>query len=350
MAITITSPVSRQVVQRQGNNTALLTITGSVTGVVTQVQAMATVMAGGSGISTPWVAIDSSIIGGQYFGGLTLDAGGWYSISVRSMNGSTVVDTATVSKVGVGEVFILCGQSNSANFEQTITTPTDDRVSAANYVTGIWQFAVDPQPDPLGNGGTSGSVWPTAFSEVASVLNLPVGLLMTGVGGTSIAQWLPGGTLFPNLEAALAYVGVNGARSILWCQGEQDTLLGTTEAVYQSDLSTIIAATRSYAQWDVPWMVSQTSYTLGQTSSAVIAAQQAVVNGIDILSGPYTDQYGSAYRYDNIHFNLTGQLAVGGDWACDILLESIYPIQWIDPQHGSISNVMSVNSSQYKNR
>lgn len=157
MAITITSPISRQVVQRQGNNTALLTITGSVTGVVTQVQAMAIVMAGGSGISTPWVAIDSSIIGGQYSGGLTLDAGGWYSISVRSMNGSNVVDTATVSKVGVGEVFILCGQSNSANFEQTITTPTDDRVSAANYVTGIWQFAVDPQPDPLGNGGTNGS-------------------------------------------------------------------------------------------------------------------------------------------------------------------------------------------------
>lgn len=182
------------------------------------------------------------------------------------------------------------------------------------------------------------------------MLNLPVGLLMTGVGGTSIAQWLPGGTLFPNLEAALAYVGVNGARSILWCQGEQDTLLGTTEAVYQSDLSTIIVATRNYAQWDVPWMVSQTSYTLGQTSSAVIAAQQAVVNGIDILSGPYTDQYGSAYRYDNIHFNLTGQLAVGGDWACDILLESIYPIKWIDPQHGvylkrNVSEFLTIQKS-----
>lgn len=85
---------------------------------------------------------------------------------------------------------------------------------------------------------------------------------------------------------------------------------------------------------DMPWMVSQTSYISGQTSAAVIAAQQAVVNGIDIFAGPYTDQYGSAYRYDNTHFNLAGQRAVGGDWACDILLESIYPIQWIDPQNG----------------
>lgn len=42
MAITITSPVERQVIQRQGNNTALLTIEGSVTGAVSQVQAMAT--------------------------------------------------------------------------------------------------------------------------------------------------------------------------------------------------------------------------------------------------------------------------------------------------------------------
>lgn len=157
---------------------------------------------------------------------------------------------------------------------------------------------------------------------------------MTGLGGTDIALWLPGGTLFPRLETALTYVGVNGARAILWCQGETDTQLGTSEAVYQSDLSSIIAATRSYAQWDVPWMVSQTSYILGQTSAAVIAAQQAVVNGIDIFVGPYTDQYGSAYRYDNVHFNLAGQRAVGSDWACDLLSESIYPIQWLDPQNG----------------
>lgn len=81
-------------------------------------------------------------------------------------------------------------QSNSVNSGQTITTPTDGRVSAANYMLGTWQFAVDPQPDPQGIGNLGGSVWPTAFSEIASMLNLPVGLLMTGVSGTNIALWL----------------------------------------------------------------------------------------------------------------------------------------------------------------
>lgn len=52
MAITITSPVTRHVVQRQGNNTAVLTIAGVVTGV-----------------STSWITIDSSVSGAAYSGG-----------------------------------------------------------------------------------------------------------------------------------------------------------------------------------------------------------------------------------------------------------------------------------------
>lgn len=116
----------------------MLTIAGVVTGAVTSVQAMATVMAGGSGLATSWITIDSSVSGSAYSGGLTLAAGGWYSISVRSMNGGTIVDTATIDKVGVGEVFILSGQSNAANFCGTITAPTDDRVSAANFVSNTW--------------------------------------------------------------------------------------------------------------------------------------------------------------------------------------------------------------------
>ena len=55
--------------------------------------------------------------------------GGWYNVEARAMNGTTVVSTTSRPYVGVGEVFITAGQSNSDNYGQPTQTPTDPRVS-----------------------------------------------------------------------------------------------------------------------------------------------------------------------------------------------------------------------------
>ena len=43
-------------------------------------------------------------------------AGGWYQLTVRARTGSRKTAEQAVDKVGVGEVFVTAGQSNSANF------------------------------------------------------------------------------------------------------------------------------------------------------------------------------------------------------------------------------------------
>ncbi|MCE9612577.1 MAG: hypothetical protein K8R23_20440 [Chthoniobacter sp.] len=128
--LTITAPLSRQVVQRDDQNSADLPIRGSVTDAVDVIEAKADLAEGGtSGKATPWTVLGRDVAAGSAFTGrLHLAAGGWYRITVRASQGGRVVGEAAVDKAGVGEVFITAGQSNSANFGSSKQAAKDDRV------------------------------------------------------------------------------------------------------------------------------------------------------------------------------------------------------------------------------
>ena len=116
----------------------------------------------GGGIPTSWRVIDASPSGNVYSGELNLFAG-WYDVTIRAKNGSTVVTEDTIERVGVGDVFVIAGQSNSANHGSDLLTPVDDRVSAFDLTN--WQHAADPQPIATGNGG---SPWPALGDAIAA--------------------------------------------------------------------------------------------------------------------------------------------------------------------------------------
>ena len=68
-------------------------------------------------------------------------AGGWYKLDVQAKDTADgqgeVYDT--IGQIGVGEVFITGGQSNSCNFGGAKTTAQEDMVSAFNPKTDTWQ-------------------------------------------------------------------------------------------------------------------------------------------------------------------------------------------------------------------
>ena len=133
------------------------------------------------------------------------------------MNGN-LVDSISISPIGVGEVFIIAGQSNSANAGIQRQTPSDSRVSA--WGKRGWQFASDPQPIATGNGG---SPWPLLGDLLATRYDMPIGFISVGLGGTKVEQWLPRSTdKFDRIVMALNEVGPQGARALLWHQGESD--------------------------------------------------------------------------------------------------------------------------------
>ena len=47
---------------------------------------------------------------------VTVPAGGWYRLELQAYSGSIGLSQAQVAHVGMGEVFVVAGQSNSTNY------------------------------------------------------------------------------------------------------------------------------------------------------------------------------------------------------------------------------------------
>ena len=317
--ITIDAPTGRAIFQRDDQNQADVTVAGDVaSSLVTQIEARAVVIDGYSGTSTEWCVIDTTMDDGEFSGTLELE-GGWYTIEVRAYVGSTLVDETSVAQVGVGEVFVIVGQSNAANWGSPTLEPEDERVSA--YGPDGWQLATDPQP---GADGMGGSPWPALGDLLVDEYDVPVGFISLAQGGKRVDQWLPGTYLYETLQATLEELGPGGCRAVLWHQGEADNYAGTSSEEYAAQLTTLIEQSRVDAGWQVPWGVAVAGYypygtTEGQ--AAVVAGQQQVIDTLpDVFQGAATDDLvGTDWRHDGIHFNEAGLREHAARWAESIV-------------------------------
>ncbi|MGI9427737.1 MAG: sialate O-acetylesterase [Bythopirellula sp.] len=323
-ALSLDSGLERSVFQRDSQNRASVPVSGLVAAGITSIEARATPR-DGQGTSTQWQVIDASLGDGSYAGELTLD-GGWYDLQVRSLNGNSVVEQRSVERVGVGEVLVIAGQSNSANYGNPALAAVEDRVSA--FDLNRWQHADDPQPIATSSGG---SPWPALGDALVAELNVPIGFVTVGWGGTSVAQWLPGaggpdpqGPLYDRLRDALQALGPDGARAVLWHQGESDNSANTSTSDYQQRLENIIAQSRSDAGFAIPWGIAQASFISlsNPTDLNIIDAQAAVANNdpLNFVGAATDDLGGPAWRWDGIHFNEPGLREHAERWFDQLLL------------------------------
>jgi len=245
--IAIDEPMTRAVYQRGNDDTAIIPVEGTITGITfTSIEARY-VLASDPGVYGDWEVMD--VAGSDYTGLLEVPAGGWYTMEARALNGVTTTGSTSVEKIGVGEVFITAGQSNSTNCGNfpARMTPTYDTVSA--WTGTAWRHAYDPQPICYGaadicstDPAYGASPWSRLGDMLAEDLGVPIGFISVGYGGTYIAQWLPvGGTLYPRIQGAITDAGEKyGVRAIIWHQGESDGLYSTTIESYANSLTQII--------------------------------------------------------------------------------------------------------------
>jgi hypothetical protein len=303
------------------------------------------------GEATPWRALD--VRGAARW---EARAGGWHRVEVRAIAGGVTVAEAAVEHVGIGEVFVIAGQSNAGNHGRDKQSTKTGLVST--FDAKIWQVANDPQPGATGDGGSFAPVFGDAMAEKFGV---PVGIVAYAVGGTSVREWLPRGAKFPNPPTIVANVeelpngewqskgtiydgfvarmkGLGTGRSfraILWHQGESDanqenatrTLAGN---LYTRYLEEVIRATRADLGWEVPWLVAQASYhTPADPGSEDIREAQAALWRTGVaLEGPDTDKLKSEFRASNgrgVHFNGAGLREHGRLW-----FEKVAP--WLERQ------------------
>ncbi|MBI3544537.1 MAG: hypothetical protein HY075_14795 [Deltaproteobacteria bacterium] len=241
------------------------------------------------------------------------------------------VSVSVPTAVSAREIFVIAGQSNSANHGNAKLVPTDRRVFSFDYSNGSWRPAYDPQPTATGNGG---SPWPAFGSRLARRLGTGVGIVSIGVGGSAAAEWLPDGGHFWRFQAALKALGPNAhVRAILWHQGEADVYGRTTTAEYVKTMAALIDAVNAEAGYRIPWLVAQATYVnfekMGEHERARMAeiqlAQQLLWSSGKALRGANTDDLiGPEWRWDGIHFNKRGLTLHGQRWA-DAVATQLYP-------------------------
>lgn len=298
---------------------------------------------------TAWRRVDGTVIGRELKGTLLAPAGGWWRMEIRvSLDGQEVA-RQEVPHVGIGEVFVVAGQSNSANHGEERQRPKSGLV--ATFDGQQWRLADDPQPGASGDGG---SFMPPLGDAIVAQVQVPVGFIACGIGATSIREWLPKGASFPNpptiesrvekqsdgtwVSNGAAYdsfiarikpLGTKGFRAVLWHQGESDanqpdpsrTLPGR---LYREYLERLIRDSRSDLDWEVPWFVAQASYHVpgDEGSDDIRAAQSSLWHDDIALQGPDSDALKGPLRDGNgqgVHFSGPGLREHAAKWAERVL-------------------------------
>jgi len=280
------------------------------------IEAKADLYAGAeNGESVGWTTIaqGEEIADGKFSARMSLKAGGWYTISIRASRGNDVVGKAAITKVGVGDVFVTAGQSNSANYGKPRQVARDDRVVYFNGKSFV--PAKDPIPGACGGGG---SVWPVLGDHIAESQQIPVCFRSASLTWTQVKNWMPPETrLYKNLVKCVGEFETNGVRAVLWHQGESDSLAKTSAETYCDRLKTVIESLNKDAGYEIPWFVAQASFHPGSKEPE----EQEVARGQQLLwkreiahKGPVTDDLGQDYRSDGVHFNQRGLTAHAQRW------------------------------------
>jgi Carbohydrate esterase, sialic acid-specific acetylesterase len=309
----------------------------------------------GAAVDETWRDFPAPPQNGAFDFSITASAGGWYRLEVRAVkDGQSLLDAA-VEHVGVGEVFLVAGQSNAGNYGAEKQQVRSGNVSS--FDGRKWMIADDPQP---GAGGEGGSFMPAFGDGMAERFHVPIGLVPVAAGGTSVRAWLPAGVefaqqttrgigvrptangqwestgaLFEKLAERLAAFGPGGCRAVLWHQGESDAGQARggapadqqiTGAQYAAFMETLIRTARERAHWSVPWFSAQATYH-SETDFAdeeFRAAQKAAWDKGLALPGPDTDALRGQFRA-GVHFKAQGLQKHGALW-----VEKVAP--WLETQ------------------
>jgi hypothetical protein len=272
-----------------------------------------------SGNGTDWSAIRPTVGGDVCSVSVTVPAGGWYRLEVRRPG---LPNTAvSVEPVGVGEVFLIAGQSYAANCndERLKVAEPQKRVSCLDPKTGAWRVADDPQPGASEYKG-GGTIWPAFGDGLVKQLKVPVGFANVAWQGTSSSRWMPGQDLHKALIGAATKLG--RFRAVLWQQGESDVIGGVAADTYVANITAIRAALAKEVGDFLVWMpakstIHPTVYNSPTGEAVIRGAVDRLWKTKGFFPGPDTDTLTGDNRSGVSscqHFSARGQRNAAAMW------------------------------------
>ncbi|MFB9275354.1 sialate O-acetylesterase [Cohnella cellulosilytica] len=170
-------------------------------------------------------------------------AGGLYRIETcLQIDGNPAMEWAVrgdmIHHVGVGDLWIIAGQSNAAGYGKG---PVNDPPELGIHLlrnSGRWDLATHPFNESTNTlhieNRETANPGHSPFLAFAKLLKketgYPIGLVQTALGGSPLKAWNPGedGTLYRNMLAVLRAAG-GSARGVVWYQGCSDCGPGDCE-------------------------------------------------------------------------------------------------------------------------
>lgn len=232
-SITITSPVQYRVFQRSGS-TGSISISGTYTGSPTAIEASFN----GGAYST----IDAAPAGGTFSGTLSSQTQGQGTLAVRFTN-NTAVNT-TVADIGIGDVFVVCGDSISEGRGTNAQSYSHATLKAAKFTQAD---AWGEGNDGIDTGTSSGSHWPLLETQIMASEGVPVALISCGTGSTDVAgtnnQWAKNNSGYSGMISQITDSGVNSVKGVLMHLGPNAVVNASTlsQATYNAALDTLAA-------------------------------------------------------------------------------------------------------------
>jgi hypothetical protein len=343
-SVSISTPVGRIVYQRNNANWAALPIRGSCSAGITRIDARVLPRSAGQGTAVDWTMIDGAPSGGSFRGSLAV-AGGWYSLELRAWAGPALVASATLDRVGVGEVFAISGHSVAAGGSINIDGANDDRVSTTPLdpqgamhqtynQTGdpqylpqnvFVQFGNEIAPAPFG-GNTY--FWAKFGEYVAQQQNVPVLIYNAAFGGTSLEHWAKSsqGIWFPHtfVNASIrmpyinvynvlkTYVPLTGIRAVLCDHGQNDWPEPNEDVILQNYQTWVNQARADLGHGSLAMVINRQTPT---GATAVRHAQDRMSQTASCFVGPDYDTLAPEDRSDGIHLSASGEWKAAMMWA-----------------------------------
>lgn len=193
----------------------------------------------------PWTAAqnispsDASLHSGSWKTSLRVPQGGLYRIETaletksESPQASRMFGGEMRLHLGVGDVFVIAGQSNAAGFGMDAAPDAPDLRVHLFRNREAWDLATHPMNESSGAddalnaeiGCCGTSPWLSFARSLADATGCPEGLVQTAMGGQSIDRWdeRVNGDLMRNLLRRVRLAGGKAA-GVLWYQGCTDAV------------------------------------------------------------------------------------------------------------------------------
>ncbi|MCE7067494.1 sialate O-acetylesterase [Dyadobacter sp. CY326] len=379
--ITLTTPTTNQIVQRDTAGSAQIAITGYAFQPYASIEGRLTPIEGNVHKVKTWTFDEEQIRQG-FLTALIKAETGWYRLEISAIKRNGGIDSVSVARLGVGEVFLVAGNSNAMGLPGLGAKSASDQVISMNAVNkalnadNITVAPNAPMPKPsfdvlskdnfIFPSGETAWYWGELGDMLSKRLKTPIlffNAAWAAANSESYRDAASGkdafnpyvGKSWPNRQPYSNIVNTIrhmnswlGIRAVLWSHGENDAQLKFTEQGYFTNIQTLITNARADAGYNVPWIIAKNSASniIKEPYLPIINAQNRLssLKGFNTFPGPNLDTIQIprpvSEHFENVSGGIQGLTLAATAWnraLTDSLFKKIIPLQPANSIHTGVT-------------